>query len=544
MKLFGTIDSFVESSDTSLKLGRLVANYEFLVALLRFGSFDQYHIFCPTLDNLRLLQSRLEATLDDSTLSRVILSHHFNLVDALRTHQYHAFHLGDWSWYLPKLAAIRQRIAKVPFPLTGTIHSLDGADIPQCIEALTDAPLGASDRIVCTSAAGRQVFSNLLAFHGRQDRLHPSLEVIPLGVPDTAFMLPDKASARTRLGIPDKAVNFLYIGRLSVATKADLGPLMYAIRQLIDEGRTLTRLTIAGGGSNSDVKNIETLISELGLRKAVLLRPNVSNIERAQLLAAADVFVSPVDNLQETFGISVVEAMAAGLPVVATDYDGYRDLVEDGVTGFRIPTLWQKPPDLLLHLRPILEQGLASLALSQSFIIDCSELAKSLRLLGESPELRRRLGEEGQRRARETFSWARIIPRYEEMWSELHRLTPPAATDAEPIPAPDDKVFEVFQHYPTTLLDDTVQLRASDRARAILAGKIPMPANYADTSLLISGTVLTTALTAIGDASAPLGKFRSLLAQHCGCDEDLVGYQLSWLLKYGLLEIARPSEQS
>lgn len=521
-----------------------MANYEFLVALLRFGSFDQYHIFCPTLDNLRLLQSRLEETLDDTTLSRVVLSHHFNLVDALRTHEYHAFHLGDWSWYLPKMAAIRQRIAKAPFPLTGTIHSLDGADIPQCIEALTAAPLGETDRVVCTSTAGREVFSNLLAFHGRKDCHHPSLEVIPLGVPDSAFSLPDKTSARTRLGIPDRAVNFLYIGRLSAATKADLGPLMYAFRQLIDEGRTQSHLTIAGGGSASDVKNIETLVSELGLSKAVVLRPNVSNAERAQLLAAADVFVSPVDNLQETFGISVVEAMAAGLPVVATDYDGYRDLVEDGVTGFRIPTLWRRPPALLLHLRPILEQGLASLALSQSFIIDCSVLAKCLRLLGDSSDLRRRLGEEGQRRARKTFSWSKIIPRYEEMWSELHIKTSRTASNARTFQAPDDKVFEVFRHYPTTLLEDTALLCASDRARAILAGKLPMPANYADTSLLISGTVLTTALTAIGNASVSLGEFRTLLAHHCGFDEDLVGYQLSWLLKYGLLELANTPSDS
>ena len=49
-------------------------------------------------------------------------------------------------------------------------------------------------------------------------------------------------------------------------------------------------------------------------------------------------FVSPSDSIQETFGLSVIEAMASGLPVVASDWDGYRDLVEDGRTGFLVPT--------------------------------------------------------------------------------------------------------------------------------------------------------------------------------------------------------------
>ena len=59
---------------------------------------------------------------------------------------------------------------------------------------------------------------------------------------------------------------------------------------------------------------------------------------RRSVWRAADVFVSPSDSVQETFGLSVVEAMASGLPVVASDWNGYRDSVEDGRTGFLVPT--------------------------------------------------------------------------------------------------------------------------------------------------------------------------------------------------------------
>ena len=48
-----------------------------------------------------------------------------------------------------------------------------------------------------------------------------------------------------------------------------------------------------------------------------------------ELWAAADVFLSLVDNIQETFGITPLEAMAAGLPVVASDWDGYRYTMRD-----------------------------------------------------------------------------------------------------------------------------------------------------------------------------------------------------------------------
>ncbi|HRE90473.1 MAG TPA: glycosyltransferase, partial [Myxococcota bacterium] len=63
-----------------------------------------------------------------------------------------------------------------------------------------------------------------------------------------------------------------------------------------------------------------------------------SEAQKQACMAAADVFVSLADNVQETFGLSVIEAMAAGLPVVVSDWDGYKDTVRDGEDGFRVTT--------------------------------------------------------------------------------------------------------------------------------------------------------------------------------------------------------------
>ena len=54
--------------------------------------------------------------------------------------------------------------------------------------------------------------------------------------------------------------------------------------------------------------------------------------------SSADIFSSLSDNFQETFGITPIEAMASGLPVVVSDWDGYRDSVRHGVEGYLVPT--------------------------------------------------------------------------------------------------------------------------------------------------------------------------------------------------------------
>ena len=60
---------------------------------------------------------------------------------------------------------------------------------------------------------------------------------------------------------------------------------------------------------------------------------------RFSIWSVADMFISFSDNIQESFGLTPVEAMAAGLPSVVSDWDGYRDTVRDGLDGFSIPTI-------------------------------------------------------------------------------------------------------------------------------------------------------------------------------------------------------------
>ena len=91
------------------------------------------------------------------------------------------------------------------------------------------------------------------------------------------------------------------------------------------------RLVLAGQCPNQGyIGYLNAHLAFLGIADQTLILQDFPDFQKLQTLSACDVFVSPVDSIQETFGIAVVEAMAHARPVVATSWSGYRDLVADG----------------------------------------------------------------------------------------------------------------------------------------------------------------------------------------------------------------------
>jgi hypothetical protein len=147
----------------------------------------------------------------------------------------------------------------------------------------------------------------------------------------------------------------------------------------------------------------------------------------ARCWAAADVFLSLVDNAQETFGLAPVEAMAAGLPVVVSDWNGYRFTVKDQQEGFLIPTLAAPAGAIAEELAASHQLGLQSYqnyvgAAAQHTAVAIKQAAAALVKLVESPELRRRMGEAGQRTAAQRFDWPVVIAQYLALFAELESL--------------------------------------------------------------------------------------------------------------------------
>ena len=95
-----------------------------------------------------------------------------------------------------------------------------------------------------------------------------------------------------------------------------------------------TRAILLLAGSGPEESRLRRLAAELGLEKAVAFLGPIFGAEKARLLAAADIFVLP--SYSEGLPFALLEAMAMGVPVVASDVGAIRDVVIDGVHGLLI----------------------------------------------------------------------------------------------------------------------------------------------------------------------------------------------------------------
>jgi len=134
---------------------------------------------------------------------------------------------------------------------------------------------------------------------------------------------------------------------------------------------------------------------------------------RIETLSGADIFTFPIDNIQETFGLAPIEAMAAGLPVITSDWDGMRDTVTEEV-GIRVPTPTVGPrhtrPEAWRYHHGGLTYAQYGNNLSAMTEIDLPALTEAIITLASDKTKRQAMGKAGQRRAQEVYDWANIIP--------------------------------------------------------------------------------------------------------------------------------------
>jgi phosphatidylinositol alpha-mannosyltransferase len=132
-------------------------------------------------------------------------------------------------------------------------------------------------------------------------------------------------------GWPGDGGSLGFLGRLDEPRKG-LPVLAAAFEQLAPRLPRL-RLLVAGPGDGDDVRRA----LPADLRERVVLLGLVSDADKARMLRSVDVFVAP--NIGgESFGIVLLEAMAAGTPVLASDLDAFRTVLERGRAGALFPT--------------------------------------------------------------------------------------------------------------------------------------------------------------------------------------------------------------
>ena len=349
----------------------------------------------------------------------------------------------------------------------------DSKNVMQAIGDLSIAPVQPWDALICTSRAVKIAVEEILGnwadylaqrTGGSKIQTEIQLPVIPLGVDCNAFPQGEqarniRAQLRQQFGIEDDDIVVLFMGRLTFSAKANPVPMYMALETAAKATTKKVYLLQVGWFESEREEN-----SFKGTAQAFCPSVNTIFIDgrpqaiRFNIWCVADIFISLSDNIQETFGLTPIEAMAAGLPAIVSDWNGYQESVRHQVDGFKIPTL-QPPPDSGIDLAESFSDDSLSYEVyiahtSMMTAIDIDACGKALTLLINDGELRRRMGENGQRRAREVYDWKVVIPAYEQLWQNLAEIraaasmSVPLTPSSPPHPLCEDP-FRLFAHYST-----------------------------------------------------------------------------------------------
>ncbi|MFN4329198.1 MAG: glycosyltransferase family 4 protein [Limnobacter sp.] len=529
-------------------MGRNAAGESFLKALLSYSSYSELWVqvfqnkYVAPFAELARSMGRQEPVygVTNANLGQLAKAGLlFTPGPGLNEHAFHRTVFGDAAW-----------------SLCGITHTTSSLRVMDALAQFPVAPIQAWDALICTSKAvqdnvRRVVEAQLNLLHHRFDIKKytlPQFPVIPLGVHANDFKLTpeDRAESRRSLGVSEDTTVVTFTGRLSFNAKAHPLAMYQALEIAAQKTGKPVVLIECSWFANEHIQRAFEAASALACPSVRVLRLDGRDpVQRKHGWAGADVFCSLSDNIQEAFGLTPIEAMAAGLPLVVSDWDGYKDTVRDGIDGFRVPT-WMPAPGTALdlawrHAHEIDSYDMYCGHTCSLVAVDVPATANAFIKLIEDPALRRRMGESARQRALEVYDWSKIIPQYMNLWGKLNdiRLTQggQAKRLANPWPARMDP-FTAFASYPTgsisaeTVLGlvDESSAAALSRANALLGLAM---VNFAKV-VLPSAAQVEWVLKAFEHGPKSVGQALLGLPE---AERVAVLRQLHWFVKMNLLKL-------
>jgi glycosyltransferase involved in cell wall biosynthesis len=232
------------------------------------------------------------------------------------------------------------------------------------------------DRLVAVGDAVRQALIKNEGLPGER------IEIIYNGVRTSPVQLTDvqRSALRRELGVGDEEFVVIQVARLDSIKDHST-----ALKAVCLAAGQYPALCLALVGDGPEREHIEQLIAELGLQHRVQMLGQRRDVP--DLLAAADAFL--LSSLSEGIPVTIIEAMAAGLPVASTKVGGVPEVIDDEVTGLLAPA------------------G------------DAAKLAAAIVRLATDETLRTKLAANGKKRAENRFSEAEMVQRYDCIYAEM-----------------------------------------------------------------------------------------------------------------------------
>ena len=341
-------------------------------------------------------------------------------IELFETERFDLIHAHDW---VVGRAAVELK-NRLGLPLISTIHateigrggSLDG-EYRRKVRDIERLLVEQSDGIICCSNYMLDHIQHVLG------AVKTKVRVIPNGVESSRF----NGGRQPQLilaGIPEDRKIILYVGR--IVREKGIFTLLDALEKLRKQGKDVSLVFVGEGPLKEDLAK-EVLRRKLNDR--VTLAGFVDEKKLVSLYNSSDVFVLP--SHYEPFGMVVLEAMASRIPVVVSDVGGLSEIVEDGVTGVKVPAY------------------------------NPSALAEGILRVLEDRELSEQLKENAYRAVQERYRWDMIA----EKTIEAYRTRP-----AEP--SPSSRAVDVEFLTDPALVQFLLTIGATDGDGAVSAGEI------------------------------------------------------------------------
>ena len=291
--------------------------------------------------------------------------------------------LSHANFFMSGLASLRlKECLSVPYVVTfhalGRVRRLHqrGADqFPEERMAIEEQTIAHADGIVAECPQDHRDLTTLYSADERR------IAVIPCGFDRGEFWPITKQFARRALGFSTQERMLVNVGRL--APRKGLDNLIRGLGRLVHQHRMTAKLVLVGGNSDlpdpgltPEMARLQAIAAEEGVGNQVLFTGRRSREFLKLYYSAADLFCTTP--WYEPFGITPLEAMACGTPVIGADVGGIRFSVADGVTGFLVPP---NDPDALA--------------------------ARAAELLSD-PACMREMGRAGIQRVQAQFTWPKV----------------------------------------------------------------------------------------------------------------------------------------